>query len=89
MPGNGLVPITTNKDSSPLDFINIISYKCLKGCMTATCSCRKAVICVSCKGLSCSNSDININEEKYDDPTDEMLEIFLVPEDITHEADYR
>lgn len=89
---NGLAPIATNKDPAPPDLLNIISCKCLKGCMTATCSCRKSglkcsEICASCKGLSCSNSDVSIDEEDCDDPTDEMLEIFLVPEGETHEED--
>jgi hypothetical protein len=37
------------------------------------------------QGLSCSNSDINIDEEDCDDPIDTMLENFLVLEvEITH-----
>lgn len=92
MTGSGLAPITTNKDPAPPDLLNIISCKCLKGCMTATCSCRRAglkcsVICVACKGLACTNSDVNIDVEECDDPRDEMLEIFLVPEGKTHETE--
>ena len=91
MTGNGLAPITTDKDPAPLDLLKIISCKCLKGCMTATCSCRRAglkcsIICVSCKGLSCTNSDVNIDEEECDDPIDKMLENSM-QECVTHEAD--
>ena len=81
----GLVPVTTDKDPAPPDLLNIVSCKCAKGCMTATCSCRKAglkcsVICVSCKGLSCSNSDVIDDEEDCDDPLDATLENFLMSE---------
>ncbi len=81
----GLVPVTTDKDPAPPDLLNIVSCKCAKGCMTATCSCRKAglkcsVICVFCKGLSCSNSDVIDDEEDCDDPLDATLENFLMSE---------
>lgn len=92
MTGNGLAPITTDKDPVPSDLLSIISCKCLKGCMTATCSCRRAglkcsIICVSCKGLACTNSDANIDEEECDDPTDELLENFLMTDGVTLEVE--
>ena len=86
----GLEPITTDKDPAPQELLNIVSCKCLKGCATTTCSCRKAglkcsVICASCKGLSCSNSDIIIHDDDCDDPIDATLENFLMPErETTH-----
>ena len=79
---NGLTPIPTDKDPAPTELLNIISCKCLKGCSTATCSCRKAalkcsMICGSCMGLSCTNSDIILDEEDCDDPIDTSLEHFF------------
>lgn len=84
----GLVPITTHKDPAPSDLLNTVSCKCLKGCMSTTCSCRKtglkcSVIYVSCKGLSCLNADIIIDEDDCDDPNDVTLENFLMPESET------
>ena len=85
MTENGLVPISTDKDPAPLAILNSISCKCIKGCMTTACTCRKAglkcsIICASCKGISCTNSDVSLDEEECDDPTDVMLENSLITE---------
>ena len=79
MTENGLAPITTNEDPVPPDLLKLILCKCLKECMTANCSCKRAglkcsIICVACKGTSCTNSDVSIDEEECDNPIDEMLD---------------
>lgn len=74
----GMVPITTVKDAAPESLLHIVSCKCVTGCTTGGCSCKKAglrcsVICKNCAGNGCVNSpDPNLNEEdtvneEYDD----------------------
>ena len=70
----GLVPITTTLPPAPDQLLNLISCTCTKNCVR-TCSCVKgglkcSIVCVSCQGVSCSNSNTHSHEEEIMDESE-------------------
>ncbi|XP_030763225.1 UDP-glucuronosyltransferase 2B19-like [Sitophilus oryzae] len=64
----------------------MISCKCIKDC-NAACSCRKAglhcsVVCGSCQGRACSNSEIILEDPGDDEEIDSRLEELMTNENI-------
>ena len=96
---DGLVPVTTDLPPAPDKLLHLISCTCTKNCV-GTCSCVKgglkcSIVCVSCRGVSCSNSTIQSEEELMDeletpsrdtdDSDNEDHEECFGPEEMYHE----
>lgn len=74
------------QDAAPQELLKMISCKCTK-CCNAPCSCRKAglqcsVVCGSCQGKSCSNSETIIEEPGDDEEIDFRIEDLISEENI-------
>lgn len=83
---NGLMPIPMLQDAAPQELLKMISCKCRKGC-NAACSCRKAglhcsVVCGSCQGRACSNSETIIEDPGDDEEIDSRLEELMTDENV-------
>lgn len=68
---DGLVPVTTDLPPAPEKLLHLISCTCTKNCVR-NCSCVKgglkcSIVCVCCRGVSCSNSTIQSEEELMDE----------------------
>lgn len=70
-----LVPVTTILPPAPDELLHMISCGCKSEC-GARCCCRTAgldcsMMCLHCRGRSCSN-DTPVNEVEVDDDQDEI-----------------
>ena len=72
--GDGLVPIKMTQAAAPERLLKIIRCNCVS-CERKSCTCRKNALlctpaCGNCKGVTCTNKQIQTNQ---DDDDDELL----------------
>ncbi|CAG9818900.1 unnamed protein product [Phaedon cochleariae] len=85
-----LIPITTTTDAAPEKLLHMIQCKCMTGCSTGACNCKKAglrcsAICKNCAGNACENSpETELNEEDTDIECDEEV---VMDETIAQDED--